>query len=414
VGNIKAKLNVESIDVPTIIAGNINSFSLMIVDGELQKSSITSFIFKRYGEHEVEYVLAASSTIGEKAFKGCSATTEINIPNGVRSIGNSAFTDCINLEEINIPFSVRSIGNDAFNNCDSLPIIDNIRYAGSCAIEATDKTLESYELVKSTRHIYQDAFSGCTNMTNIEFPSRFKTIGDNAFNGCTSLKEIILQRSIESIGSYAFSGCSSLEYVRVELETPPEIGSGAFDDTSSELVIDVPCDSIDEYKSTVNLLPYSNNIDGFGCPMIAKLNIPNRNYVANILYDTYKSGVSKITIGNKLPNLRRKFIFVNGGIYGVKYSLFDFSDVGEKVLMGCKDVIEVDIPKDVERIGNMAFKDCHCLETFIVRAKIPPILEEDALKNTNISAIYVPSGSVDAYKSASGWSSYASRIQAIS
>jgi len=33
--------------------------------------------------------------------------------------------------------------------------------------------------------------------------------------------------------------------------------------------------------------------------------------------------------------------------------------------------------------------------------------------NVNNFRIYVPSGSVDTYKAASGWSTYASKIQAI-
>jgi hypothetical protein len=40
-------------------------------------------------------------------------------------------------------------------------------------------------------------------------------------------------------------------------------------------------------------------------------------------------------------------------------------------------------------------------------------LGNNAFYNTNNCPIYVPSASVNAYKSASGWSTYASRIQAI-
>jgi len=40
-------------------------------------------------------------------------------------------------------------------------------------------------------------------------------------------------------------------------------------------------------------------------------------------------------------------------------------------------------------------------------------LGRDVFYDTNNCPIYVPAASVDAYKSASGWSAYASRIQAI-
>jgi len=44
---------------------------------------------------------------------------------------------------------------------------------------------------------------------------------------------------------------------------------------------------------------------------------------------------------------------------------------------------------------------------------MPPTLGSSTFDDTNNCPIYVPSGSVNAYKSASGWSTYADRIQAI-
>jgi hypothetical protein len=57
---------------------------------------------------------------------------------------------------------------------------------------------------------------------------------------------------------------------------------------------------------------------------------------------------------------------------------------------------------------------CSGLTSIIVNATTPPKLSNsNAFNNTNDCPIYVPSGSVNTYKSASGWSTYASRIQAI-
>ena len=64
------------------------------------------------------------TSIGENAFKDCSALASINIPSYVTSIGSSAFSGCSALTSINIPSSVTSIGPAAFRDCSALASIN--------------------------------------------------------------------------------------------------------------------------------------------------------------------------------------------------------------------------------------------------------------------------------------------------
>ena len=78
------------------------------------------------------------------------------------------------------------------------------------------------------------------------------------------------------------------------------------------------------------------------------------------------------------------------------------------------NLTSVTIPDSVTGIGTTAFYECSNLTSVTVEATTPPTLGEAVFDNTHISLIiYVPSQSVNAYKAASGWSDYASRIQAI-
>lgn len=79
----------------------------------------------------------------------------------------------------------------------------------------------------------------------------------------------------------------------------------------------------------------------------------------------------------------------------------------------CNDLLSIDIPSGVTSIGDFAFQMCQKLTSITCNAPTPPTLGYEALDNTNNCPIYVPSGSVEAYKAAEGWSTYASRIQAI-
>ena len=78
----------------------------------------------------------------------------------------------------------------------------------------------------------------------------------------------------------------------------------------------------------------------------------------------------------------------------------------------CSGFTNIDIPSSVTTIGESAFEYCESLISITVNRTTPPTLGSYAFKDTNNCLIYVPSGSVNAYKSASGWSTYASRIQA--
>lgn len=59
-------------------------------------------------------------TIGENAFKDCSALTSITIQSSVTSLGENAFLYCSSLTSISIPNSVTHIGGGTFRDCSNL------------------------------------------------------------------------------------------------------------------------------------------------------------------------------------------------------------------------------------------------------------------------------------------------------
>ena len=80
----------------------------------------------------------------------------------------------------------------------------------------------------------------------------------------------------------------------------------------------------------------------------------------------------------------------------------------------CSSLTSVIIPNSVNRIESLAFYNCSSLSSATIEATTPPKVSGDIFPGTSENlVIYVPAGSVDTYKAASGWSDYASRIQAI-
>lgn len=62
------------------------------------------------------------------------------------------------------------------------------------------------------------SFSGCTNLTYINFPSTITKINDQAFYGCSSLITVVFNSGV-NIGHYAFFSCNKIEQLILPKET---------------------------------------------------------------------------------------------------------------------------------------------------------------------------------------------------
>lgn len=74
----------------------------------------------------------------------------------------------------------------------------------------------------------------------------------------------------------------------------------------------------------------------------------------------------------------------------------------------------VTIPSSVTRIDAQAFAQCYKLVEVIMEPTTPPTLGVNVFLGSALTSIYVPDASVEAYKAATNWSTYASKIKPIS
>lgn len=86
--------------------------------------------------------------------------------------------------------------------------------------------------------------------------------------------------------------------------------------------------------------------------------------------------------------------------------------IGEGAFYDCRSLSSITIPSSVTSIGLEAFELCLSLTSVTIEATNPPTLGNRAF-DSSVQVFYVPCSSVDTYKAASGWSSYASKIQGI-
>ncbi|NLB60850.1 MAG: leucine-rich repeat protein, partial [Clostridiales bacterium] len=237
------------------------------------------------------------TAIASSAFSGCSAITEVMIPDSIKTIGASAFAACVGLKSIQIPKSVTSIDSSAFSDCVNLTAINvdannpnfsthlgsvynknrttllicPAGFTGEFSVAPETMTIGSSafknclgvaKITLSVQTIEANAFFNCKGLVELELLSGLKTIGDSAFRNCIALEEIAVPDSVTTIGANAFRDCSSATSATLpenltkisdylftnctslqSIELPKaldEIGAYAFNKCTSMQIIEIP------------------------------------------------------------------------------------------------------------------------------------------------------------------------------
>ena len=352
------------------------------------------------------------TTIGEGAFGECDSLTSVAIGDGVTEIGNYAFYDCYSLTSVIIPDSVTTIGDLAFCYCDSLT---------SVTIPDSVATIGDY------------TFHECSSLTSITIPDSVTTIGYAAFAYCRSLISVTILDSVTTIGAGAFSWCSSLTEFN---------GKYASEDGRC-LITDGTLNSFAPAGLTEYTIPDGVTTIGenafYKCSSLTSVTIPDSVTTIGERAFLDCSSLTSVTIGDSVTTIGDRAFYECFDLTSViipdsvtTIGRFAFAHcssltsvtipdsvttIGEGAFSGCSSLTSVTIPDSVTTIGVGAFLDCSSLTSVYCKATTPPtaILYNDGYwytfdENTSGRIIYVPTESVDAYKSATGWSDYADAI----
>ena len=246
------------------------------------------------------------TSIGARAFQGCSNLSNVQLPNSLISIDSEAFYNCRSLTNITIPNGVSKINHSAFESCTNLTSFNvnagNSNYSSQDGVLFNkDKTeliqylvgneRTTYDIPNSVTSIGDYAFSKCANLSNVTIPSSVTSIGDYAFSECANLSNVTIPNSVTSIGWDAFSGSKRLTSVTIP-DSVTSIENSTFSECTGLTSVTIP-DSV-------------TSIENFAfqdCTSLTSVNIPNS--VKTIGGDTFSgcTNLTSVTIGNGVTSI---------------------------------------------------------------------------------------------------------------
>ena len=177
---------------------------------------------------------------------------------------------------------------------------------------------------------------------------------------------------------YTQGWCSNEEYMTFE-------EGSAVQDIGTIFMNKTAITHFEEFEHFTGVTSLSSNAFD-GCSNLGTLVLPNT--IASIGSYALRCAVPHLVIPNSVQTL------------------------GDSVCNNRSTLLTLVIGNSVTSIGAWSFYNCSNLQSITFLGATPPALYAHVFTNTTCP-IYVPEESVSAYKSASGWGNYASRIHAI-
>lgn len=338
----------------------------------LTGSSLTTIVYSSQHNYSNpgDYVILITASSGEYSIVGPSTGTDLITNKGTTSnikavyncsirrveiganvkAGYRAFYYCRNLETVTIPTTF-TLANDAFSYCSQLK-----------AIVGTPNTVTN---------LYNTVANGTSGLKMFSIPSNAS--GTIALTRSYFMKELTIPENITTlILSYMYSFSSPIVI-------PRNVTSISFSN----------CDNLASSISIPNTVTTLGSSAFAQCLSLRSINLPD----------------SITRINNAAFNQCQALISINipSGVTRIDSSTF----------YQCYALSSLTIPANVTNIATQAFYQCYGMKEYHFLSTTPPTLA-GTNAFTNIPSdciIYVPAESLEAYKTATNWSTYASYMQ---
>lgn len=362
---------------------------------------------------QADYVVREGTRIiVNSAFSGCQKLTSIVLPNSLERIGDFAFYWCKKLKNINIGSNVSKIDSYAFSWCENLREInvsyDNEYFSSEDGVlfnkDKTEllrypfaKENTSYAIPNSVKIICEDAFSHCSNLTDITIPDGVVEIKYQAFHYCEGLTSIEIPNSVKYLGQ-AFQRCYDLKSITLgtnidSIGNDPFNGTMYYNDESNwengvmyigEYLIKANPQVIDSTYKVKEGTRLIADYAFYGCDKLVNIEIPNSvTTIGTVAFD-YCANLKSVRIPESINRLQLATFW------------------------GCSALTSIAIPSNVKILEGQLFQECENLNEIIIYSlevpEVNPYTFVDDWKYDKYTFLYdrvdlyVPCESLEDYK----------------
>lgn len=355
---------------------------------------------KGYGQNE-EYEENMDDQIPNSAFYfiqtvgGSNSLNRIVLPDTLKSIGSNAFYGCKYLSgSLIIPEGVTEIKRGAFKGCVGLN--------GILSLPSTLKKLGNRgedDMSDEGTDYYGGVFQDCRNLTgNLNLPDNLELIRGYCFSGCSGLYgELRLPSKLKRMGNCAFSYCSGLTGSLSIPQGITALPSEAFHNCG--------------FNGTLTLHDGITNIanDAFAnCHFKGELHLPKGLKVIseNAFCNNDFSGT--LTLPSTLTHIASNAFANNWRLMGVLDIPDEVESIGENAFSNCRMLEGIIFPESMETIRQGAFNECYGIGSIRCKGTMPAHIESgafDGVAKDNFT-LEVPESAINQYQAAAGWKEF--------
>lgn len=326
---------------------------------------------------------------------GSNSLNRIVLPDTLKSIGSNAFYGCKYLSgSLIIPEGVTEIKRGAFNGC--------IGLNGILSLPSTLKKLGNRgedDMGDEGTDYYGGVFQNCRNLTgNLILPDNLELIRGYCFSGCSGLYgELRLPAKLKRMGNCAFSSCSGFTGSLSIPQGITALPSEAFHNCG--------------FNGTLTLHNGITNIanDAFAnCHFKGELHLPKSLKVIseNAFCNNDFSGT--LTLPSTLTHIGSNAFAYNWRLMGILDIPQEVESIGENAFSNCKMLEVIIFPESMETIRQGAFNECYGINSIICKGTMPAHIESgafDGVAKDNFT-LEVPESAISQYQAAPGWKDF--------